>query len=143
MEQQRRSRDPRVIEPIARDIVDASIQVHREFGPGVYEEIYENAMRMELMDRGREVQQQLSLEVFYRGRSLGIGCRLDLVVDDLVVIEGKAVEKIVPRFKAQLLSYLKIGDYPLGLLLNFHEELMRHGITRVAYDYYPDRKPST
>lgn len=109
---------------ISGAIVDAAISVHRELGPGLLESAYESCLAFELVDRGLSIQRQVVLPVNYKDHRIDAGYRLDLVVQDSVIVELKAVEEIAPIHKAQLLSYLKISGKPLGLLINFHVPLL-------------------
>ncbi len=111
-------------------IVDAALRVHSELGPGMLESAYEACLAYELTDRGLDVETQKVLPVVYRSVTLDIGYRLDLVVNDVVIVELKSVKSIEDIHKAQLLSYLKLSKIPVGLLLNFNVSLMKHGIHR-------------
>jgi GxxExxY protein len=113
-------------------IIGAAISVHRELGPGLLESAYEACLAYELTDRGLRVERQKELPVTYRGHSLDCGYRLDLLIEDLVIVELKAVEKLQPIHEAQLLSYLKLSGAPLGLLLNFNVIELRRGIRRLV-----------
>lgn len=119
-----------MLEEAAREVVDSAIQVHSALGPGLLESAYEACMAFELADRGLSVERQLALPVRYREMDLDIGYRLDLVVERELVVELKAVEQLLPLHEAQLLSYLKLGDYRLGFLLNFNTRRMKDGIKR-------------
>ncbi|QDT69524.1 hypothetical protein MalM25_24630 [Planctomycetes bacterium MalM25] len=121
-----------VIDQIAGQIVDASIRVHRALGPGLLESAYEACLAFELRDRGLHVDQQLALPIEYRGNRIEAGYRLDLVVQDAVVVELKAVDALTPAHTAQLLTYLRLSEKRLGLLTNFNVELLKHGVKRVA-----------
>ena len=121
-----------LINQISGEVVDAAIEVHRELGPGLLEAIYEAALIIELESRGLRVAKQVPLAVFYKGRDLGIGCRLDLVVENRVVIELKSVEKLEPVFHKQLQTYLKLSDKRLGILINFNVPLLKDGLKRIA-----------
>jgi GxxExxY protein len=116
----------------SRAIVDAAIKVHSALGPGLLESVYEACLAHELGQRGLGVERQVSLPVRYAGIVIEAGLRLDLLVEQCVVIEIKAVEALLPVHTAQLLTYLKLGDYPLGLLLNFNVPHMKQGIKRIA-----------
>jgi GxxExxY protein len=117
---------------IATIIVDASLKVHRTLGPGLLESVYQAALSYELQKRGLNVVQQIGLPVHYEEVKLEIGFRVDIIVDDKVVIEIKSVESLAPVHKKQLATYLRLMDLRLGLLLNFNVELMKHGIQRVV-----------
>jgi GxxExxY protein len=116
----------------ARAVVDAAIKVHTSLGPGLLESVYEACLAHELGQRGLRVERQISLPVRYAGIVIEAGLRLDLLVEQCVVIEVKAVETLLPVHTAQLLTYLKLGGYPLGLLLNFNVPHLKQGIKRLA-----------
>jgi GxxExxY protein len=113
-------------------VIGAAIEVHRHLGPGLLEGAYELALRRELCLRGVRVDRQIALPLTYKGMPLGEALRLDLLVEDLVVVEVKAVKEIAPVHEAQLLTYLRLTDKRLGLLLNFHEAVLRHGVRRIV-----------
>ena len=117
---------------IATIVVDAALKIHKTFGPGLFESIYEAALRYELQKRGLMVVQQLGIPVQYDGLSLGFGFRVDLLVNNKVVIEVKSVEALAPIHNKQLATYLRLMDLRLGLLINFNVELIRNGIRRVV-----------
>jgi GxxExxY protein len=119
---------------ISGAVVDAAIAVHRALGPGLLESAYE-ACLYELRKRGLQVEAQVALPVVYEAVRLEIGYRIDLLVENAVVVELKACEAIAPVHRVQLLSYLKLSDKPLGLLLNFHVALMKDGIMRMKNGY--------
>lgn len=119
-------------ESAARHVLDSAMKVHSALGPGLLESAYEVCLEYELSSRGVAVNKQVSMPVRYAGVQLDIGYRLDLLVGDKVVVEIKAVENLLPLHHAQLLSYLKLGGYKLGLLLNFHTLHMREGIKRIV-----------
>lgn len=117
---------------LAKTVVDGAIEVHRHLGPGLLESAYEASLCRELELRDLSFARQVPLAVTYKGLPLESGFRLDLVVGNELVIELKAVDRLEPIHTAQLLTYLKLGDYRLGLLLNFNVGLMKDGIKRVA-----------
>jgi GxxExxY protein len=117
---------------LSKEIIGAAIEVHKAPGPGLLESIYEECLGKELSLRQIAFQRQVPVLVQYKGLSLECGYRIDLVVESLVVVELKAVETILPIHKAQLLTYLRLTDKKLGLILNFNVELMREGIHRVV-----------
>jgi GxxExxY protein len=119
-------------EDVAREIVDAALAVHRRFGPGLLEDIYEEALAYELAKRGRLVVRQKRCPIFYDGIELASALRIDLLIDDLVLVEVKAVEKLIPIFDAQCLTYLKLTGHRLCLLVNFNVEMIRDGIKRIV-----------
>ena len=113
-------------------LISAAIEVHEVLGPGLLENIYESALCYELSLRGIAVQRQLEVPVFYKGVSLAQVMRLDLLIDDTIVVELKSVEVVLPIHKAQLLSYLRLTRRQVGLLINFNTPQLRQGIHRVV-----------
>jgi GxxExxY protein len=111
-------------------IVDAAFKVHTALGPGLLESAYEACLAHELRKRGYDVVTQVLLPVVYDGQIIDAGYRLDLMVNDLVIMELKAAEKVLPIHEAQLLSYLKLSGKPIGLIINFNVQHLRDGITR-------------
>ena len=120
---------------ITEKVIGAAIAVHRTLGPGLLESAYEACLAYELADRGLAVEQQKGLPVTYRGVRVECGYRLDLLVEGLVVIELKAVEKLNPIHEAQLLSYLKLSGCRVGLLINFNVKMLKQGIRRMVNDF--------
>ena len=120
------------IEAVAREIVDSAICVHTRLGPGMLESAYEACMELELAKRSMAVKRQVPLPLRYDDRVVDIGYRLDMLVEDAVVIEIKSVAQLLPIHTAQLLSYLRAGDYRIGFLLNFNTIQMRTGIRRLV-----------
>ena len=120
---------------ITEAIIKAAIEVHRALGPGLLESAYEECMCHELLLQGLSFERQLALPVVYKGHQLDCGYRLDLVVLNTVVVEIKAVEALLPIHEAQLLTYLKLGGWKVGLLLNFNVPLMKQGIKRMVHDF--------
>jgi len=117
---------------ISRQIVDSAIKVHTALGCGLLESVYETCLAHELTARGLGVRKQVVMPIQYEGVTLDAGYRLDLLICEKVVVEIKAVERMLPLYAAQLLTYLKLGGYKLGLLLNFNTIHLRDGIRRVA-----------
>lgn len=115
---------------LTEKIIGCAIEVHRNLGPGLLESIYEKALCHELNERGIKFECQKILPVVYKSVSLG-EFRIDLVVENKIVVELKAVERNDPVFKAQLLSYLKLTGHKLGLLINFNVPLLKDGISRI------------
>ncbi len=122
-------------------IIGAAIEVHRELGPGLLESTYEACLAYELMERGLKVERQKNLPVKYRGVDLDCGYRIDLMVEDLVIVELKVVEKLEAIHEAQLLSYLKLSGTPIGLLLNFNVMELRRGIRRLVNNLKENSSP--
>ncbi len=120
------------INRISGEIVDAAIAVHRQLGPGLLESAYESCLAFELRQRRLQVAQQVPLPLNYGGQVIGTGYRLDLVVEDLVIVEVKSVDRLASIHEAQLLSYLKLSGKSVGLLINFNVELLKHGLKRLA-----------
>ena len=110
------------INEIAYKIVGCAIEVHKHLGPGLLESVYETCFVDELISQGLNVQRQVLVPIIYKGKDLGTTLVLDLLVNDLIIVEIKAVEIMIPVFKAQLLSYLRLTNKPKGLLINFHCE---------------------
>lgn len=127
----RREPTPREDE-IAKEIVDAALKVHRALGPGLLESVYEQCLAYELESRGLNVLTQVAVPVVYGAVRIDTGFRLDLIVDDIVIVELKAVEQMIPLYDAQLLTYLKLVGRHLGLLINFNVPLLKHGIKRLV-----------
>jgi GxxExxY protein len=119
-------------EAVSRQVVDSAIKVHTALGCGLLESVYEACLAHELTVRGLRVRKQVAMPVQYNGVTLDAGYRLDLLIEDKVVVEIKAVERMLPIYAAQLLTYLKLGGYKLGLLLNFNTIHLRDGIRRVV-----------
>lgn len=113
----------------------AGYHVHSLIGPGALEETYQAFLAEEIRFRGLPVRTQVPVPVAYRGVSLGVGYRIDLLVDEALVIEVKAVVQPHPVHRAQLVSYLRLGGYRIGLLMNFHVEHLKDGIRRVLNDW--------
>jgi GxxExxY protein len=116
---------------ITRDVIGAAIEVHRTLGPGHLESVYENALIIELAERGIPFEAQFPVSIYYKNHLVGTG-KVDLLVGDLAIVEIKAVEALAPIHTAQLISYLKITGKRLGLLINFNVRVLKDGIKRVA-----------
>jgi len=117
---------------IAKIVVDAAYCVHKHFGPGLFETVYEVSLVHELRKRGLAVERQKVIAITYDSITFDEGFRADVIVEDKVILELKAVEEIHRVHKKQLLTYLRLTDKRLGLLINFNEELIKHGIFRVV-----------
>jgi len=117
---------------IARTVVDAAYCIHKHFGPGLHETVYEVSLAYELKKRGLAVERQKIIPVRYESITFDEGFRADVVVDEKVVLELKSVEEIHPVHKKQLLTYLRLMDKRLGLLINFNETLIKDGVHRVV-----------
>ena len=120
------------LEELTEAIIGAAVEVHKALGPGLLESIYEECLCHELRLRGLRFQRQLPTPITCKGVQLQSACRLDVVVEGKVVIEIKAVENVLPVHEAQLLSYMRLGGYSVGLLLNFDGPVLKDGITRMV-----------
>lgn len=119
-------------EKVGSQILAAAMRVHSAFGPGLLEGAYETCLAHDLGRAGLRVERQITLPIEYDGQRIDAGYRLDILVEDSVVVEVKAVDKLMPIHLAQLVTYLKLGEYALGYLLNFNVLHMRQGIKRVV-----------
>jgi GxxExxY protein len=120
------------VERIAREVVDAAFRIHSTLGPGLLESVYETCLRHDLTRRGLSLRQQVALPIVYEGLRLDAGLRLDLLIEEDLIVEIKAIEKILPVHEAQLLTYLKLAQKRLGLLINFNVARVKDGIRRFA-----------
>ena len=120
------------INEVSGSVVDAAIKVHTALGPGLLESTYEACLVYELRKRGRKVFSQVELPVVYEDVRLDVGYRIDVLVDDCIIVELKAVDKILPIHEAQLLSYLKLSGHKVGLLINFNVTRLKQGIKRLV-----------
>jgi GxxExxY protein len=119
-------------EELTQAIIAAAAEVHKQLGPGLLESAYERCLAHELTLRGLRVQRQLELPIVYKGEHLDVGYRLDLVVEDRVVVEVMAVEELHPIHEARLISYLKLSGMHAGLIINFHVKQLSDGIVKRA-----------
>ena len=119
------------LEGVAKEVVDAAFKVHSALGPGLLESVYEICVVHELHRRGLRAERQVVLPIEYDGLKLDAGLRLDLEVEDQLVVELKAVESLLPIHTAQMMTYLKLSDRRLGLLINFNVPLIKDGIKRI------------
>ncbi|MAG21403.1 MAG: GxxExxY protein [Candidatus Marinimicrobia bacterium] len=110
-------------------IIGCTVEVHKTLGPGLLESVYEKALCIELKNGGLKFESQKSLPLSYKGVDVG-EFKIDVLVEDKIVLELKSVERHDPVFEAQILSYMKLGNYPLGLLINFNSKLLKNGIKR-------------
>ena len=116
---------------LSHEVIGAAIEVHRDKGPGLIESIYERCLVHELSLRGISCVSQKVVPIEYKGLTFDEPLRFDLLVEDCLLVENKCVEKILPIHKAQLLSYMKLLNVPLGLVINYHETVLRRGIARM------------
>ena len=117
---------------LSKILVDIAYQIHVKLGPGLLESVYENVYVYELKKRHLEFKQQIEVPIIYDNVRFNNSLRLDLLIEDQVLVELKSVEQILPVHKKQLLTYLKLSDKRLGLLINFNEVLIKNGITRIV-----------
>jgi len=120
------------VEKVGKQILAAAMRVHSALGPGLLEGAYETCLGVDLARKGLRVERQMTLPLEYEGQRIEAGYRLDLLVEGLVVVEVKAVERLMPIHLAQVVTYLRLGKYALGYLLNFNVLHMRQGIKRVV-----------
>ena len=123
---------PTGVEALSGIIVDAGLKVHRTLGPGLLESAYESCLYHELQLRGLTVRRQAQLPFIYEGMILDAGYRIDLIVEESIVVEIKAVEALTRLHRAQVLTYLKLSNLRIGLLLNFNVELFKDGVRRLV-----------
>ena len=117
---------------LSRQIINAAIEVHRHLGPGLLESAYEHCLYTELINHGLRTERQQALPVVYKGQRIDCAYRLDLVVEEKVIVELKAVNRLEPVHQAQMLTYLKLSGCRLGLLFNFNTPVLKHGIKRIV-----------
>ena len=118
-------------ENLSGDVIGAAIEVHRHLGPGLLESVYRECLCWELRDRGHLIERERALPVTYKGARVDVGYRVDLIVDDRVLVELKSTERIARVHTAQLLTYLKLSRLRLGILMNFNVPVLKDGILRV------------
>ncbi|MFB6305475.1 MAG: GxxExxY protein [Flavobacteriales bacterium] len=122
-------------EKVTTDIFYAALEVHKELGPGLLESVYEYCLIKELRKKGLKVKQQVFIPIVYKGESLKKDFRVDILVNDKIIIELKAVDQLMPLHKAQLLSYLKLANKRVGILINFNVSLLKYGYKRMVNGY--------
>ncbi len=133
--------DEERLNKITEAIIGVAIGIHKALGPGLLESAYEACMVYDLTQAGLRVEQQKPLPVVYREVKLECGYRLDLLVENEVIVEIKSIEKFLPIHKAQLLSYLRLAGCEVGLLINFNVEVLKDGIQRVVNNFPDSRRP--
>ena len=131
-------REAAEFDALTEQIIGAAIKVHRELGPGLLESAYEACLGFELTQRGLLVERQKPQPVRYGGLLVDCGCKIDLLVESQVILELKAVERLLPVHQAQLLTYLKLSGAGVGLLINFNVPLLKDGLVRMANEF-PDQ----
>jgi GxxExxY protein len=122
--------------PMTKRILDAAVEVHRDVGPGLPESIYVECLELELRDRELTFERQRVVPVFYKGRRLRTRYRVDLVVDATVIVEVKSISEILPVHKAQVITYLRVTNCPVGLLINFNVPRLMDGVRRLINPRY-------
>ena len=128
---------------LSNTIIGAAIEVHKELGPGLLESVYEDCLKVELESRGLKVETQIDLPLIYKGQETGKYYRIDMLVEDVFIVELKAVEALKPLHEVQLLTYMKLSNVKMGLLVNFNVPKLRDGIKRKLNGYleYKGIKP--
>ena len=121
----------RDLNKITQKIIECAINVHRELGPGLLESTYETCLEYELLKNDLKVERQKELPVVYKDKKIDCGYRIDLLVEDLIIVELKSADRLEPIHTAQILTYMKLSKQPLGLLINFNVKLLKTGIKRV------------
>ena len=118
---------------ISRIVVDSAFKIHSILGPGLFESVYETVMEYELVnEHGLQVRRQVPIPVLWKQKKLEVGFRSDLIIENKVLVELKAIEKLAPVHSKQVLTHLKLTNLKLGLLINFDEELIKTGIKRIV-----------
>lgn len=121
-----------MLEHLTERAIGCAIEVHRHLGPGLLESIYQRCLVAELLANDFQIRQQVTVPIVYKGQVLESALRLDLLLDNAVIIEVKSVARIAPVFEAQLLSYLRLTGFRVGLLINFNVPALRHGVRRIS-----------
>ncbi len=121
---------------ISKEILDAAITVHKEMGPGLLESVYEYCLAEELYLRKLNIRNQVAVPLFYKGKELKKDFRIDILVEDEIIIELKAVDVILPVHEAQIISYLKLSEKKLGFLINFNVPLLKQGFRRFVNNFF-------
>lgn len=126
------------VEQVARLAIECGLAIHRRYGPGLLESAYEAMLAFALERRGLSVERQKPLDILYEGGLIRGAFKVDLIIDDCLIIELKSVDRIAPVHAKQLLTYLRLADRSLGLLMNFGSETFREGLRRVSNNYFGD-----
>ena len=129
------SEEQEFLDRITEKIIGCAIEVHKDLGPGLLKSAYEECLCYELKQIGLKFERQVSLPVVYKGVKLDCGYRMDIVVENSVIVEVKAVENLIPVHDAQLLSYLKLYNKKVGLLMNFHVPILKKGLKRIVNNF--------
>ena len=131
------------INDVSRDVISVAIKIHRELGPGLLESVYEVVLARKLVAMGYRVERQKGIDIVYEDLIFEYAFRLDLLVDDRLIVEIKSVEKLSRAHAKQLLTYLRLTRQPVGLLLNFAGATLKEGICRLVNDYRPSASPAS
>jgi GxxExxY protein len=123
------------LEDVGKEVIDSVLKVHKSLGPGLLESAYQACLAYELENRNFKVDCEVEQPIKYEGKAIKVGYRIDMLVEDCVIIENKVVKKILPIHKAQLLTYMKLRNCNLGYLINWKTQLIKDGITRMIQDY--------
>ena len=123
---------PEIRDPLTHEIIGAAIEVHRELGPGMLESAYEECFAFELAARNLSIRRQVSLPIIYKGQKIEAGYRPDLIIEGQVIVELKCVEKLIPVYDAQLLTYLRLSGVERGLMINWFSSPLINGIKRMV-----------
>ncbi len=116
-------------------VIEKCISIHKKIGPGLFESVYEKILARQLREKGIDLHCQVPIKIFYKGVDFGVGFRADMVIEDLVILEIKSVEHILPLHEKQLMTYLKLTGKTVGLLLNFDVDVFKSGIKRIVNKY--------
>ena len=119
----------------SKPILDCIYEVYKQLGPGLLESVYEKALMLELASHGIKAQNQVPIRTYYKGMDMGMDFRLDVLVEDKIVLELKSVDQLLPVHEKQLLTYLKLSGKHLGLLVNFNESYLKKGVKRIVNDF--------
>jgi iron complex transport system substrate-binding protein len=131
----------RELEAISGDVIDVALKLHRELGPGLLETVYEMILAGRLEQMGYRIARQRAIDVTFDGLHFPAAFRIDLLVDDRLLVEIKSVERLNPAHSKQLLTYLRLTQQPVGLLINFGGETLKEGLKRIVNDYRPSASP--
>jgi GxxExxY protein len=137
-ERQGRGEPSASLDRLVRSVVDAGLKVHRTLGPGLFESVYEQCLAFELQSRGVRFRRQAVLPIIYEGARLEAGFRLDILVDDKIVVEIKSVDALSRLHEAQVLTYLRLSGCSIGLLMNFNTVLFKQGVRRLVMTSHRD-----
>ncbi len=130
-----KEKDTEAQEEIGRQIVDAAVKVHKALGPGLLKSAYQACLAHELRKRGLKVECEVPQPITYDGLNIDAGYRIDMLIEDVIIIENKTVENLLPIHEAQILTYMKLRRCSLGYLLNWYVPLIKHGIKRMVYQH--------